>query len=505
LCALSCLVVVPALLSILDYRLCAKAGQDAMILSLKEHQAARCEWLPWLMCRPRWCLACCAFAALVLVGYALRIEYDHNLLNMQSPRMESVKWEKKLMEHMGDSSWYAVSWTSTPEEALALKAAYEQLPEVSMVVTAASLVPGDQDRKIEMLRDMHERLRKLPKRGAIIPHPAPSVNDIKATGDRVLKLLAAKQKERPNESMACLQAGLERLLKTIRREENLAAAAGVVQASHETAPTVRQRLQRYDEWITRDLADDLHRLRDVSTPTPIRLDDLPATLRGRMIGKNGKWVVRIFSKQCLWDFEPLEKFVQAVRSVDRDATGKPFTTLEGLKAMRNGFLWAALYALIAMVLILLLDFGKFKHTLVALLPLALGMIATLGTMSLFGCPLNPANMVAFPLILGVGVDNGVHVLHDFCNRDRTCRYRLTHITGFGILVKALTTVLGFGTLMIADHRGMASLGLILAVGVTCCMVTALVFLPALLHVMGKRAKPPAEEPMTLPLERRSAA
>jgi hypothetical protein len=81
---------------------------------------------------------------------------------------------------------------------------------------------------------------------------------------------------------------------------------------------------------------------------------------------------------------------------------------------------------------------------------------------------------------------------------------LTHITGFGILIKALTTVLGFGTLMIAEHRGMASLGLILTVGVTCCMGTALVFLPALLNVMGGRDKKPAE-PVMLPLPEREAA
>ena len=87
---------------------------------------------------------------------------------------------------------------------------------------------------------------------------------------------------------------------------------------------------------------------------------------------------------------------QAVRTVDPDATGKPFTTLEGLKAMRDGFLWAAVYALIAMVLVSAPGFRQNKQTLVALLPLALGMIATLGVMSLFGFPLNPANMIALP-------------------------------------------------------------------------------------------------------------
>jgi uncharacterized protein len=508
LCGISCCTVVPALLSIFDFRAHATQADNDMILSMRDHQETRREWLSWIMRRPRWVLMCCGFAALVLAGFALNTHYDHNLLNLQAPQMESVQWQKKLTKKMDDSSWYAVSWTMTPEEALALQAKYEQLPDVSMVVTMASLVPPDQDRKIGMLRDIHEKLLKLPKRGEIIAHTAPNVNSIKQAGERVVKLLAQRQKEKPNEAMAHLQIGIDRLLDTIKHREGEAPAepGGVVQAVHlaSSRSIVRDQLKQYDEWITRDLAEDLHCLRDVSTPTPIRLDDLPANLRERYVGKNGKWLVRVFSKTCLWDYEPLEKFVGQVRSVDPGATGRPFTTLEGLTAMRDGFLWAGVYALIAMVLVLLLDFGGVKQTLVALMPLTLGMIATLGIMALFGFSLNPANMIAFPLILGVGADNGVHVMHDFRGRNRKERYRLTHITGFGILIKALTTVLGFGTLMIAEHRGMASLGLILTVGVTCCMLTALVFLPALLYVMGKRDKTPAVE-TTLPMPERETA
>jgi predicted RND superfamily exporter protein len=473
------------------------------------------------MRKPRWVIAVCAIGTVILGAYAINIEYDHNLLNLQAPEMDSVKWEKKLMEHMSDSSWYAVSWTTTPEEALALKAKFEALPEVSTVVTAASLIPADQDRKIDMLRDIQHRLRKLPKRGEIIAHSKPNVDDMTRTADKVLALLAAKQQERPNEAMAQLQQGIERLVKTIRFAQHRHDDAGpLIQATHRVpvavegdfgsemkvaeTPGVAVLLRQFDEWMTRDLAEDMHKLRAVSTPAPIRLDDLPSNLRERYIGQNGKWLVRIFSKACLWNFEPLERFVQQIRKVDPEATGKPFTTFEGLRAMRNGFLWAAFYALIAMIIVLLLDFGKVKHMLIALLPLAMGMIATLGFMSMFGYSLNPANMIAFPLILGVGADNGVHVLHDFRGRDRKHRYRLTHVTGFGIMVSALTTILGFGTLMIAEHRGMASLGLILTLGVTTCMLTALVFLPALLCVTGKRKKPGVEE-ASLPITESVAA
>jgi len=491
LCALSCFVVTPALLAILDFRVHPAKANDEMILSMAEHREANREWLPWLMRKPRWVLGVCAFVTLVLAGFASSIEYDHNLLNLQAQSMDSVKWEKTLIENMSDASWYAVSWTTTPEEALALKAKYEELPMVSNVHTMASLIPLDQERKMESLRDIQYRLRKLPPRGEILDRKgaAPNVNDVKESGERVLDRLAMIQSKQSNEALAQLQTGIKTLLAQIAASD---------------ASTANDQLANFDQWMTRDLAEDLHRLHDVSSPTPIRLGDLPGNLRERFIGKNGKWLVRVFSKECLWDFGPLESFINQVRTVDADSTGKPFTTLEGLKAMRNGFLSAGLYALIAMVIVLLIDFGRVKHTLVAFLPLAMGMIATLGIMALLGCSLNPANMIAFPLILGVGADNGVHVLHDFRSRDRKVRYRLSHATGRGIMVAALTTILGFGTLMIAQHQGMASLGLILTVGVTCCMGTALVFLPALLYVMGKREKPVADV-ATLPLLGREAA
>ena len=125
----------------------------------------------------------------------------------------------------------------------------------------------------------------------------------------------------------------------------------------------------------------------------------------------------------------------------------------------------------------------------------MGLIATLGLLVLCGISLNPANMIAFPLVLGVGADNGVHVLHDYRTRPRDRRYSLSFATGWGIMVAALTTILGFGTLMISQHRGLYSLGLVLTLGVSCCMLTALVFLPALLRLVSQgRVKVEVEYP-----------
>jgi predicted RND superfamily exporter protein len=113
------------------------------------------------------------------------------------------------------------------------------------------------------------------------------------------------------------------------------------------------------------------------------------------------------------------------------------------------------------------------------------MVCAVGVLGLVGLPLNPANMLAFPLILGVGADNGVLIVKDYLQQ-RGLPYNLSLPMGRGVLVVGLTTILGFGTLILSHHRGLASLGLVLTIGVICCMMTALVFLPAMLRLLSKR-------------------
>jgi predicted RND superfamily exporter protein len=260
-----------------------------------------------------------------------------------------------------------------------------------------------------------------------------------------------------------------------------------------------------------DLAAELHQLKAVSRPAPITEDDVPAELRERYRGARGEYLVRAFAKESLWDYAALSRFTAAANTVDPDATGKPFRTLEGLRQMKRGFEWAAVYALAAIVVVLMLDLRRVRDLLLGLFPLAVGVVMTLGVMGLCGVALNPANMIALPLIVGVGVDNGVHVLHDYRGRAAGVAYRLGAATGRGVLVAALTTVLGFGTLMTARHAGMASLGLALTLGVTFSMLASLVWLPALLRLRDARrlarehlpARP--AKPATLPREVAKAA
>lgn len=476
LCAFACFTVLPSILMLFDRREQASVEEaDSPNLVLRTPYSTSDTWLPVIGRRPRLVLTLGAFFVLLVGSFALRVSYDHNLLHLQAQNLESVRWETILCENTAGASWHALSYTDTPEQALALKARFEQIPEVSQVAEVASLLPTRQTEKRAVLADIQHRLRRLPERGQTIPHLRPSSEITSRIAGLVQCKLQTVMPAIPKGESRELLSRLDRNLKGLQEQIGLSRDPAVADL----------RLLIFDQRMTGDLAEDLHRLRDVSHPDSLTLNDFPPSLRERQIGKSGKWLLRVFAREFLWDFEPLEHFTQVIRAVDPEATGKPFSTVEGLKAMKNGLERAGIYAFLVIAVVLFLDFRRIGHTLLALAPLVLGVLLTLGIMGLVGMPLNPANMIAFPLILGVGVDNGVHILHDYLIRRREGRSSISFAIGRGVLVKAATTMIGFGTLMISTERGLAGLGFILTVGVGCSMVSAIVLLPAFLHLWGR--------------------
>ncbi len=442
-CAVACFTFLPALMILVERR--RSTETDRMPIPI----AGARPFLPIISTRPKLILLLSLFAVCAAVWSSGRVRYDANLLNMQADGLDSVAWEHELIEHAAGATWDAISLAESRTEALRLKAIYEQSPHVGRVVEAASLIPEDGEGKRASVTRIHEKLNGLPSR---IPEPLAS--DVSTVRN--------------------LLAGLKSIDTTELR-------------SRLQQPGAAERLREFDRRMRRDLLTDLQELRAVSHPQPIQLSDLPLSFRQRYIGAHGDYLVRAFAMQSLWEFDQLETFTRATEQVDPNATGKSFRTLEGLRQMKSGFEQAALLALGVIVIVLWLDLRRGSRVLLGLFPLAAGIVTTLGVMGLVGIPLNPANLISLPLIVGVGVDHGVHILHDYSEKEAGKLYRLSAATGRGIAVAALTTILGFGTLTLARHRGMAGMGLTLALGVTCCMVAALVVLPALLRWLDQRA------------------
>lgn len=462
LCATSALTLAPPLLSVLVRE--APAAQGAIRLDVPE---VRAGWARSWAARPGLALGIGLVAWLGVAAGCCWTSYDANLLRLQGDNLPSVQWEKRLLASTKGASWHALAWADTREQALEMKRRLEALPEVGRVTETATLLPGiaEQQAKQPLLAEIRERLVRLPEAGATLIHPRSTAQAIGAEVEQLAKQLGLPE------------------LGDIPLKDQLLQTCSQLRAALSTADpaTAAAALARLDDRMAGELLTNLHKLRSVSQSGFITVADLPADFRERHMDARGHFLLRVFAREELWEPAALARFNNAVASVVPDATGKPFTTLEGLEGMRLGFLRAGAWAFLAIAIVLVVDLRDTRLVLLALAPLTGGLVAAMGLMGWLGLALNPANLIALPLILGVGVDNGVHVIHDWLHRgDTSRRYRLHPGTLQGILLAGLTTVLGFGTLAFSGHQGLSSLGLLLATGVAACMLCALALLPALL-------------------------
>jgi hypothetical protein len=159
-------------------------------------------------------------------------------------------------------------------------------------------------------------------------------------------------------------------------------------------------------------------------------------------------------------------------------TGNPLQIYQASQQMRQSYEHAAIYALLVILPVVFLNFGSLGSTLLAAVPLALGMLQMFGLMGILDIPLNAANMIGLSLMVGMGMENGVLITHDYLRRAGP--YRMSASTAVAVVLNTLTTMVGFGVLIVANHRGLQSLGRVLTIGMTCCLFSSLVILPAML-------------------------
>ena len=277
-----------------------------------------------------------------------------------------------------------------------------------------------------------------------------------------------------------------------RREafEKLASVERVVEIASAIPPGVDEKrpiIERINRSLTAlpespNVPEQLRRLREVSCPEPPRLDDLPECVTSRFLGKNGKYLLQVYSKANIWEVGPMGQFVAEVRSVDSDVTGNPLQVYEASRQMKRSFEHAACYALLIILPVVFFDFRRLNHTLLSALPMGVGMLMTVGVMGLLDIPLNQANMIFLPLVIGIGIEDGIHLLHDYRRQGRGYRGADNAVL-VAVVVNSLTTMVGFGALMIANHRGLQSLGRVLTISMACCLFTSLL-LPNLLRIGG---------------------
>jgi uncharacterized protein len=480
LCLLPMLTLLPLLLT----------KRDLIRRSSKPRRRCPPAWIEqiWLT-RPK--LVLCSAAAITALSLSQfsKVHFDYNLLNLQSVDLPAVQTEQKLIRASSESVLYGVVMADSLEEAAALQRKLEILEPVSCVHSIVSLLTEDQSQKLQAVREIKKRIHTLHL--PPLDHAPPNLAHLNETLYALQGYLGWAPYFLDPETAPDAALEIEALRNSVIRFRAL-----ITSATADTAP----RLAAFQQSLFANVRLTLERVGAQDTERSLGVQDLPPFLRDRFVSRSGKYLLQVHPKADLWQRPNQEAFLAAVRRVAPNVTGTVVQIHEYTTLLKNNFLNATGYAAGIIAVILLIQFRRFGSVILAFLPVALGLCWTIGLMGWLGMRFNSANIMALTLLTGIGISNGIHILIRF-NQDARPSI-LTKSTGKAILVSAFTTMAGFGSLMVARHQGIASLGIIMAIGTGLCLLSSLTVLPALLIALKRRPlvsdPPTVHVPITIP-------
>jgi hopanoid biosynthesis associated RND transporter like protein HpnN len=409
-----------------------------------------------------------AFALSMLVSIALLplVRFDFNPLHLRDPNGPAMRTLIDLMRDPLRTPNTINLLARNADEARTLTTKLTALPEVAEAVSIDSYVPADQDAKIALLQDASLLLDPAinPFDLPVAPSDADTVAALTKTADQLRQAATAHPGAAARDATR-LAVILEQL------------AHG--------SPATRARA---GDVLVTPLNVMLNQVRASLQAEPVTRTSLPPEIAGDWIAKDGRALIQVFPRGDSNDNRVLARFTEAVRKVAPAATGLPVATQEAAKTVAWAFVEAGLLALALVSLLLFAVLRDVREVAFTLAPVVLSGFLTLGTCVLIGQPINFANIIAFPLLFGVGV--AFHIYFVMAWRAGATDLLQSSLAR-AVLFSALATGSAFGSLWLSHHPGTASMGKILMISLAWTLVCALIFEPALLGPPAKKAATPA--------------
>ncbi len=420
---------------------------------------------------PRAVLVAALLLSLPALGALPRLRFDSNPLAVRDPGADSVRVFEELLAERDESPWTLNDMVASEADARRAKAAYEALAEVEGARTIWDFVPEDQAARMASIEEMS----LFVDLGAWPSEPPRSSVDetrreLEALRAEIRKSLPVLGDRELARAASALGERLERLSGTLDEDSPEAA---------------RARLDELERRLLERFRDPLERLERALGAEPFGIEDLPGPLRDRMISPEGLYRIEILAAEDLTREGALDRFVTAVQGVSNEVGGPALRIRDSARAVVEALRQAFLSAGVTIVVILTLLWRRLADVLLVVLPLGWAGAMTGGAMVALGLDFNFADVIVLPLLLGIGVDSGIHMVHRARIGGRAGETLLATSTPRAVAFSALTTIASFGSLALVPHLGMASLGQLLVVGVSFTVVANLVVLPALLAASGR--------------------
>ncbi|NPA94496.1 MAG: MMPL family transporter [Thermodesulfobacteria bacterium] len=406
--------------------------------------------------------------SLVCLFLTLKVRFDSNPINLRDPDAESIRAFKELLKDPNGSPWSLESLAPNRVAARQRKEAFERLPLVRHAIYLESFVPTQQEEKLEVISDMELMLGSLLNAPIRLdttnwPKEFMWLERFDRELGQSLSILDPEEREVARELDVRMTKYVSRL-KGLDDEEKAKSMNGLRKA------------------ILGAFPGRMEALRLALSPSRVTLASLPKQLVSQWIGLDGSWRIQVVPAKNPENDQEIMNFINEARKVDKNVTGYPVLIIEGGRAVVRAFKQAFGYSLISILVLLVVLMPRMRDAFVILYSLILAGLLSGAIMALINMPLNFANIIALPLILGIGVDNGIHIVHRYRQGLHTSGSILRTSTARGIFFSTLTTICGFGNLAVSSHVGMASMGKLLTIGITMTLITSVIVIPAFLSL-----------------------
>jgi len=437
-----------------------------------EHEEVGFAWMApadaFLMQHRRRVVQGAAVTGAVCLGLMALVRFDSDPLDLRSPKVESVSTLRELMTNPITSPNTIDIAQPSLVAADALKAKVGKLPEVGQAITLSDFVPEDQDRKLALIADANNLIGATiaPFEVAPPPNDAETAASLSTTAAKLRE--AAKGTDAPSQDARRFAAALEAVVKA-----GPAARARAVEA---LVPGLQTMLAQAAASLTAQ---------------KVTVANMPADMQQDWVSTNGVARIQVSPRDTRNDPSVLKHFTDAVRLVAPEATGAPISIRESGNTIVGAFIEAGVLSFIVIIILLFITLRRIFDVLMTLAPLVLTGLLTLATCVVIGQKLNFANVIALPLLLGIGVAFNIYFVVAWrAGAKDLLQSSLTR----AVIFSAATTATGFGALWLSSHPGTASMGELLMISLFWTLVTTLFLSPALLG-----PPPPKREQHDAPL------
>jgi len=413
--------------------------------------------------------------------------------------LESVELQDKMIEAFDISSDFALITAETLDEVLKITEAAKDMNTAGMVQSIIDYLPpeAEQKNRAGLVSVIRETMRRAPLKSYSqldfrtivdelyrLEENIFEIQDMAYIGgqDKVYLKSALLVGALPDEDDPSLKS-LNMKLSDIMNDTAIGLLNSTVENIDEKVKNSTSGIGQFQF----DFADNFkEKVIAMANPGPITLQDLPEGIKNQYVGKSGEnFLISIFPKQNVWEIDYLKRFSNELATIDPRATGLPpiFNTL--MDEIGEDGTRATKLAILVIFIVLLIDFRSFKKAILAMIPLVVGVVWMVGVMEITGLQITLLNIMAIPMIIGIGIDDGVHIIHRYQIEGKHAHKLVFASTGRAVLLTSITTMLGFGSLWFATYRGLGSMGIALFIGVGTCFLATVIVIPVIIGMLKK--------------------